>query len=118
MSLLLRHIAFAAMLAGVVAAPLGAQDKRNFDTGTRSLKGVVTDRDGKPAAGAVVLLKDNKTLQVRSFVAQESGAYRFYGLSTNDEYEVRAQLNGSSSGSKTLSAFDNRKEATIDLKLK
>jgi len=55
---------------------------------------------------------------VRSFVVQEGGAYHFYGLSTNDEYEVRAQLKGSSSGSKTLSAFDSRKETTIDLKLK
>lgn len=113
-----RQTAAVAMLAGMVLVPLAAQDKRNFDTATRSLKGVVTDRDDKPAPGAVVLLKDNKTLQVRSFIAQEKGDYHFYGLSTNDEYEVRAQLNGSSSGSKTLSAFDNRKEATIDLKLK
>ena len=113
-----RQFAVIALVAGIAAAPLVSQDKRNFDTSTRSLKGVVSDRDGKAAPGAVVLLKDNKTLQVRSFVVQEDGAYHFYGLSTNDEYEVRAQLNGSSSSSKTLSAFDNRKEATIDLKLK
>jgi hypothetical protein len=118
MSLFLRQIAFVAVLAGVIMAPVLGQEKRNFDTGTRTLKGVVTDRDGKPAPGAVVLLKDTKTLQVRSFVAQEGGAYRFNGLSTNDEYEVRAQLNGQTSSAKTLSAFDNKKEATIDLKLK
>lgn len=113
-----RQLSVIAVLAAIAAAPLASQDKRNFDTSTRSLKGVVTDRDGKAASGAVVLLKDNKTLQVRSFIAQEKGDYHFYGLSTNDEYEVRAQLNGASSSSKTLSAFDNRKEATIDLKLK
>jgi hypothetical protein len=105
-------------LAALLTGHIGAQDKRNFDTGTRSVKGVVSDRSGKPASGAVVLLKDTKTLQVRSFVTPENGAYRFYGLSTNDEYELRAQRNGVSSNSKTLSAFDNRKEATIDLKLK
>jgi hypothetical protein len=114
----LRQLAVVVVLTAICSAPLFSQEKRNYDTNTRSLKGIVTDRDGKPAPGAVVLLKDNKTLQVRSFVAQEEGAYHFYGLSTNDEYEVRAQLNGSSSSSKTLSAFDNRKEATIDLKLK
>jgi protocatechuate 3,4-dioxygenase beta subunit len=114
----LRQIVLIAVLAGIAAAPLLSQDKRNFETNTRSLKGVVTDRDGKAVSGAVVLLKDNKTLQVRSFITQEKGEYRFYGLSTNDEYEVRAQLSGNSSSSKTLSAFDNRKEATIDLKLK
>lgn len=113
-----RRIAVTALLAALAALPAVPQDRRNYDTGTRSLKGVVTDRDEKPASGAVVLLKDNKTLQVRSFIAQDKGEYHFYGLSTNDEYEVRAQLNGSSSSSKTLSAFDNRKEATIDLKLK
>jgi hypothetical protein len=113
-----RRVALFTLLAAMAMAPAVSQDRRNYDTGTRSLKGVVTDRDGKPAPGAVVLLKDNKTLQVRSFIAQDKGEYHFYGLSTNDEYEVRAQLNGSSSSSKTLSAFDNRKEATIDLKLK
>jgi hypothetical protein len=112
------RIAVVVALAAFLSGPICAQDKRNFDTGTRSVKGVVSDRDGKPASRAVVLLKDAKTLQVRSFVTQEDGAYRFHGLSTNDEYELRAQLNGVSSSSKTLSAFDNRKEATIDLKLK
>lgn len=114
----LRQLALFAVLAGIAVSPLLSQDKRNYDTNTRSLKGVVSDRDGKPAQGAVVLLKDNKTLQVRSFIARDKGEYHFHGLSTNDEYEVRAQLNGQSSSSKTLSAFDNRKEATIDLKLK
>lgn len=116
--MLFKTLALVAVLCGIAVAPAFSQDRRSQDGGTRSVKGVVSDRDGKPAAGAVVLLKDTKTLQVRSFVTQDDGSYRFYGLSSNDEYELRAQREGSSGNSKTLSAFDSRKEATIDLKLK
>lgn len=95
-----------------------AQNKRSFDTGTRTVTGVVSDHTGKPASGAVVLLKNNKTLQVRSYRTKDDGLYKFFGLSPNDDYELRAQLNGVSSASKTLSQFDGRKETKIDLKLK
>lgn len=101
-----------------MSAPAQAQNKRSFDTGTRTVTGVVNDHDGKPASGAVVLLKNNKTLQVRSYRTKDDGVYKFVGLSPNDNYELRAQLNGVSSGSKTLSQFDGRKETKIDLKLK
>ena len=102
----------------LMSAPAQAQNKRSFDTGTRTVTGVVNDHDGKPASGAVVLLKNNKTLQVRSYRTKDDGVYKFVGLSPNDNYELRAQLNGVSSGSKTLSQFDGRKETKIDLKLK
>lgn len=114
----LKSVALAAFFAVVAIIPARAQDKRNLETSTRSVKGAVLERDGKPTPGAVVLLKDTKTLQVRSFVTQEDGTYRFYGLSTNDDYELRAQHNGSSSKAKILSSYDSQKEATIDLKLK
>jgi hypothetical protein len=114
----LKRIAVVAALSSILSVPSFSQDQRNFDSTIRSVKGLVTDRGNKPVPGAVVLIKDTKTLQVRSFVTQDDGTYRFYGLSSNDEYELRAQRNGNSSGSKTLSAFDNRKEAVIDLKLK
>jgi hypothetical protein len=99
---------------------LGAQTKGNptFDTGTRSVSGVVMDAGGKPVAGAVVLLKNAKTLQVRSYLTKEDGTYHFFGLSMNDQFDLRAQRDKQASGSKTLSQFDSRKEAKIDLKLK
>jgi hypothetical protein len=102
----------------LLCLPIWGQNKLGFDTGTRTVTGVVTNRDDKPASGAVVLLKDNKTLQVRSYRTKDDGVYKFFGLSPNDDYELRAQLNGVSSGSKRLSQFDGRKETKIDLKLK
>jgi hypothetical protein len=96
-----------------------AQDKKiNEDPNTRSVEGIVTDAGNKPVEGAVVQLKDSKTLQIRSFYTTQDGAYHFSGLSTNVDYELKAEHNGASSGTKTLSNFDSRKAATINLKLK
>ena len=104
-------------MAAVLTLPVAAQEKRNEDASTRSVEGVVSDNSG-PVSGAVVQLKDTKTLQVRSFVTQKDGAYHFYGLSTNTDYELHATYQGTSSGTKTLTVFNTRKKAVVDLKLK
>jgi hypothetical protein len=93
-----------------------AQSKRE-DTNTRTVQGVVSDAADTPVTGAVVQLKDTKTLQVRSFITQDGGSYHFSGLSTNVDYELKAEHQGASSGTKTLSVFDSRKQAIINLKL-
>jgi carboxypeptidase family protein len=85
---------------------------------TRSIQGVVVNASGQPVAGAVVLLKDTKTLQLRSYLAQSDGRYRFYGLSTDINYQVRAQANGLTSKTKTVSVFDSHKVVKLNLKLK
>jgi hypothetical protein len=90
---------------------------QNDDTGTRSVQGVVTDASGKPVAGAVVQLKDTKSLQIRSYRTEADGSYHFAGLSTNVEYELEAKNDGSASGKKTLTVFNTQKVATVNLKL-
>jgi hypothetical protein len=109
-----------AFLLLLAVAALPAQDGRKLseDPNTRSLQGAVSDSSGKPVQGAVVQLKDTKSLQIRSFYTEADGGYHFAGLSSNTDYEVKADHNGSSSGSKTLSNFDGRKTAVINLKLK
>jgi hypothetical protein len=67
--------------------------------------------------GAVVQLKDMRTLQVRSYITQEQGSYHFSGLKTDIDYQVKADYSGMSSGSRTLSVFDNRKSPIVNLKL-
>jgi len=84
----------------------------------RSIEGTVLSKDGLPVPGAVVLLKDGKTLQVRSYIAQADGKYRFFGLSTDINYELRAQANGMTSPTKTVSVFDSHKLIKLNLKLK
>ena len=107
----------AAVLALACAATLPAQKKEKDDPTIRSLQGQVVDPDDKPAVGAVVQLKDTRTLQVRSFITQADGEYRFSGLRADTDYEVKADFNGMSSDSRRLSNFDTRKIATVNLKL-
>jgi len=107
-----------ALLVVLVAAGAGGfQKKKDEDAGTRSVQGVVRDLDDNAAEGAVVQLKNTKTLQVRSFITQQNGNYQFQGLSTSVDYELKADHGGLTSAVKRLSAFDSRTKAVINLKL-
>ena len=104
----------------LVYAPAGlGQDKtkKKGESQNRSVQGVVTAADQQPVSGAVVQLKNTKSLQIRSFISKDDGTYYFHGLSPDVDYELKADYQGASSGTKTLSSFDSRKDATIDLKL-
>ena len=87
------------------------------ESAMRSVQGSVSSPDDSAAIGAVVQLKNMKTLQVRSFITLEDGTYHFYELSPDVDYELKADWKGASSGPKTLSSFDSRKKAVINLKL-
>lgn len=116
-----RILGWAAIVFTIIAVAALAQKKKDReDTNTRNVHGVVTDGGDNPVDGVVVQLKDTKTLQVRSFITQDKGQFHFAGLSTNVDYELRADdaKSGTSSGTKTLSVFDSRKQATMNLKLK
>ena len=76
------------------------------------------DTGGSPVPKAIVLLKDTKTLQVRSFIAEPDGKYHFYGLSTDVNYELRAEAHGMTSPSKLVSVFDSKRVVRLNLKLK
>jgi hypothetical protein len=111
-------------LAGVISMPgfgqVQAQPPVTGPAGTpitRSIEGTVLDAHGSAVPSAVVLLKDTKTLQVRSYLAQKDGKYHFYGLSSDINYEVRAQANGLTSPIKTVSVFDSHRVVTLNLKL-
>ncbi len=101
------------MAAVVFPAP------KEKDTGpNRTLQGVVTDASDNAVNGAVVQLKDTKTLQILSYITKNDGAYHFNGLNPNVDYEVKAEVQGgASSGTKRLSSFDTRKITVINLKL-
>lgn len=84
---------------------------------TRDLVGFVFDKVDKPLPNAVVYIKNTKTLSVRTFIADGQAAYRFHALSPNVDYEVWAEYQGKKSDTKTLSSFDNRANARINLKI-
>lgn len=100
----------------LIAAPIATAQK-NKENVTRSVSGVVTGTDDKPVVGAVVQLKDTKTKNVRSFYTQKAGDYYFHELSPDVDYELTAMFQGETSKTKTLSVFDTRKNAVVNLKL-
>jgi hypothetical protein len=104
-------------LAGAVTLPLYAQKKDSQDRQTRSVQGVVTDDADNPLEGSVVQIKDTKTLQIRSFITKQNGTFHFHSLNPDIDYELKAEFKGAHSGSKTLSSFDSRKSAVINLKV-
>ena len=107
------------MLVAICAMSLLAQDRKQKKeaASTRVVQGTAMDPDDKFVNGAVVQLKDMRTLQVRSFNTQQNGEYHFSGLKIDDDYQLKADYNGMTSGWKTLSVFDSRKVPVINLKL-
>lgn len=116
-----RLLLSAVLVTGICLAyqsPRVAEPSTPGSTTMRSVEGVVTGPNGEPVSNAVVLLKDNKTLQVRSFITDKDGSYHFYGLSKDISYEVRAEHGKESSGSKTVSSFNDHSKIKVNLKLK
>ena len=107
-----------AAISSVSLVAQSAEDKKakREEATQRSVQGTVMDASDQPAIGAVVQLKDARTLQVRSFIAQDGGAYHFSGLKSDNDYQLKADFNGMTSGWRTLSIFDTRKIAIINLK--
>lgn len=103
------------LAAGLLAQ--GRDKEKDRDLAVRSVQGSVSDPDGGLVEGAVVHLKNTKTLQIRSFITRQDGTYAFHGLSTNVDYQLKAEHRGSSSDVRTLSVFDPRRKAVINLKL-
>jgi hypothetical protein len=115
--MLKRLVAIAFLIALASPATFAQKDKKN-QPNERSVNGAVTDTSGAPLKGAVVQLENTKTLQVRSFIAKDDGAYVFNGLNTDVDYQLTAQWNGKRSGMKVLSSFDSRPEVKINLQIK
>ncbi len=101
---------FRLTLVIVAVAGLGA-----FDTLNRTLSGVVIDQHDKPIPHAAVLVENERTLAIRSYLTDAHGQFRFAELSPDIDYDVRAEFDGIRSRTKVLSQFDGHKSAKIRL---
>jgi hypothetical protein len=81
------------------------------------VQGKVVDKANASVKGAVVYLKDDHTLAVKSYISDDEGGYRFGQLAQNTDYELWAESNGKKSGVKTISSFDNKNQFYINLKI-
>ena len=82
--------ALAGLLAGVCAEPsraMGNAALSDKEPQVRTLTGAVINQQEKPLPGAIVYLKNSKTMTVKTFIAGQDGSYRFNALSPNVDYE-------------------------------
>ncbi len=83
----------------------------------RTVQGKVTDKGDAAISGAVVYLKDDHSLALKSFISEADGGYRFGQLSDGTDYELWAESNGKKSPTKTISSFDSKKAFQLNLKI-
>ncbi|MFN0165159.1 MAG: carboxypeptidase-like regulatory domain-containing protein [Bryobacteraceae bacterium] len=114
-----RPLAIALTLWLCLAGTAGAEDKKKKEAEARlrTVSGHVFDPAENPVSGAVVQMKNAKTLQIRSYITKEDGSFFFGGLDPDIDYTFRAEHQGMGSAQRTLSSFDSRKKPTVNLKL-
>src|SRR5262245_4048953 len=106
------------LMSGMVwASAPGAAQKGGSQSELRTLTGFVFEGKDQPVQKAVVYLKNTKTLLIKTYITESDGAYRFTAVAPNVDYEIYAEHEGLRSDTKTLSAFDNRKQPTVTLRL-
>ncbi len=106
-----------ALALPLAAEPIAVPLSDRHQDSSRTLIGVVSDKNDKPLPNAIVYLKNTKTLTVRTFIADNQASYRFHELSPNVDYEVWAEYQGKKSDVRTLSSFETRANARINLKI-
>jgi hypothetical protein len=111
-----RQIAGLAVALLFLASFAAAQDAKH-ESQLRSVHGIVTDKAETPIPGAVVFLKNTRTNAVRSYIADDTGNYRFSGLDPNTDYELHSEKDGAKSPTRTISSFESRKEIVVNLKV-
>jgi len=114
-NLVLSLIAFAAF-ALLLAGPLTATAQKNVPR-ERIAEGKVVNKDGAPIGGAVVYLKNSRSNDVRTYIADDDGHYRFGELSQDTDYEIWAESNTVRSKSREISSFDNENKFYFVLKV-
>jgi len=106
-------VALLAMLMAFSASAQSAKHEANLKT----VRGVATDKSDAAVPSAVVFLKNVRSNQVRSYIADNQGNFRFSGLDPNSDYELHAEKDGAKSQTRSISSFDTRMDIVLNLKL-
>ncbi len=109
------------LLGLLVAIPARAQDEskaqKRAEAQLKVVHGSVIDKAENPVPSGVVYLKNVKSQAVKTYIADESGNYRFSGLDPNVDYEIHAEHDDLTSSTRTVSSFDSRRDIEVTLKL-
>jgi hypothetical protein len=83
----------------------------------RTVHGVAMDSSENAVDSAVVFLRNTHNNDVRSYITDDQGNYRFSGLDPNIDYEIHSEKDGAKSPIRTISSFDSKKDIVINLKI-
>ena len=111
----IRLVVIALALVFVAVAAFAQNTKH--DSQLKTVRGVVIDKSENPVPAGVVFLKNTRTNQVRSYIADNSGNFRFSGLDPNADYELHAEKDGAKSQTRNISSFESRMDIVANLKL-
>jgi hypothetical protein len=100
--------------AVLAAPPAYAQQKAPVQ---RVADGKVVGKDDAPIVGAVVYLKDVKSMSIKSFITDDKGIFHFGNLGQNTDYELWAESETERSKTKTISSFDSKNNYNFLLKV-
>lgn len=105
----------AALVLTVALVGVFCSDSAHAQQASRMVQGKISDTTGSPLSGAIVYLKDVRTLDVKSYITEKDGVYRFEQLSSNDDYKLWAEMDEKKSPVRTISSFDPKKSFLINL---
>ena len=99
------------------AASCSSGFAQNVGQAVRVVQGLVRDSNDQLQPNAVVYLQDQKSLEVRTYITEADGHYRFGQLSTEVDYQLWAEYKGHKSKTRAISSFDSKKQFNFDLKI-
>jgi len=109
-------------MGGAVAQTIGGNN--SYQAGPvnrgpieRTVDGKVTGKNDAPLAGAVVYLKDSKSMAVKTYLTDDAGHFHFGQLGQNTDYELWAESDSQRSKSKGISSFDSKNSYYFTLKV-
>ena len=91
--------------------------KKGREPELRTVHGTVVDKQDSPIESAVVYLKNTHTQDIKTYISDSQGEYRFSGLDLNIDYEIHAEHQGMTSATRSISSFDTRKDVSMTLKV-
>jgi len=115
-----RCLAVPVVLGGLLLGPsmfVASPAAAIAQTAQRVVQGKVELSSGDMAKGAIVYIKNAKTLEVRTYISTADGSYRFGQLNSDADYTVWAEYQGKKSKERTVSSFDTKKVFNIPLKI-
>jgi hypothetical protein len=109
---------FLAIAAGSLSVgPVAVHAQQQRGPVRRTVEGKVHDKNDAALQGAVVYLKDTRTLAIKTFISDDDGVFHFGQLSPSTDYEIYAEFGGKRSKSKHISSFDNKNDFNFTLKV-